>query len=386
MYQVSPVLTLIEKFSSRFLAEAFGLLSPSSPHGGGISQPGGSAANATSIVVARNTLFPQTKEEGLGNLRLRLFTSAHGHYSLEKAAQMFGLGSNGVVPVPVDQEGRMIPSELDRLVRESKDKGETPFYVNATAGTTVLGSYDPFHEISAVCKTHNLWMHVDGSWGGTVVLNPELKASRLAGIEKADSVTLCPHKMMMMPVTCSFMLARDMRQVWKAMTLPAGYLFHSAGGDDDEIPEIYDLADLTPQCGRKGDSLKFFLSLSYYGLEHYSALVATAFRRASALWELLDQTGEFEMVSSNPTPCLQVCFYYKGTGGAEVETDAERVSVRTATMARRLIDRGYMVDYAPGKKGKFFRVVVNGQTRPETLQGLVQGLREVGREVEQEGL
>jgi len=151
-----------------------------------------------------------------------LFTSEHGHYSLEKAAQILGLGSDGVRSVPVNGAGRMKVGDLERMVLESKERGETPFYVNATAGTTVLGSFDPLDEIADVCQRHGLWMHVDGSWGGSVVFNEEIAKERLRGVERADSVAVNPHKMLGVPLTCSFLLGKDMRQFWKAMTLPAG--------------------------------------------------------------------------------------------------------------------------------------------------------------------
>lgn len=140
VFAVSPALTLLEKTTARQLANMFGL---NSPWAGGVSQPGGSAANAMSITVARNVLFPETKTQGLGGRKFVIFTSAHGHYSVEKAAQMQGFGSEAVRGVEVDGEGRMRADELERRIVEARDKGEVPFYVNATAGTTVLGSYDP---------------------------------------------------------------------------------------------------------------------------------------------------------------------------------------------------------------------------------------------------
>lgn len=219
MYQVSPVLTLVEKHVSKELAKLFGF---TGPHAGGMTQPGGSAANASSVIIARNTLYPETKKGGIGSKRFILFTSAHGHYSLEKAAQLYGFGSDNVRGVPVDKDGKMIPAELRRLVQEAKSNGETPFYVNSTAGTTVLGSYDPFDEIADICQDHGLWFHVDGSWGGSVVFNEKIRQTRLKDIDRANSITMNPHKMLGVPVTCSFLLGKDMRQFWEAMTLPAG--------------------------------------------------------------------------------------------------------------------------------------------------------------------
>lgn len=140
VYAVSPALTIIEKTTARQLANMFGF---NGTWAGGVSQPGGSAANAMSMIVARNCLFPETKREGFGGRKFVIFTSKHGHYSVEKAAQMFGFGSEAVRGVEVDAKGCMRAEELERGILDAREKGKTPFYVNATAGSTVLGSFDP---------------------------------------------------------------------------------------------------------------------------------------------------------------------------------------------------------------------------------------------------
>jgi glutamate/tyrosine decarboxylase-like PLP-dependent enzyme len=254
VYQVSPVLTLIEKHTTYALAELVGF--ENAPHMGGVAQPGGSASNSLSILVARNTKFPETKTDGYGSHKFALFTSKHGHYSVEKAAQMFGFGSKAVMTVPVDKEGRMIPSELLRLIKESREEGRTPFYVNATAGTTVLGSFDPFDELAEVCKQEELWLHVDGSWGGSFIFSEMLRKDRFKGIGKVDSIAITPHKMLGVPITNSFLVARDVRQFYAANVLDAEYLFHDNNADSAQ----YDLGHFTPQCGRKGDALNCSLA------------------------------------------------------------------------------------------------------------------------------
>ncbi|PSN62520.1 glutamate decarboxylase-like protein 1 [Corynespora cassiicola Philippines] len=377
VYQVSPVLTLIEKHTTKYLANLFNL---PPTHSGGISQPGGSASNSTAIVIARNTLYPSTKTDGNAAHRFSIFTSAHGHYSMEKAAQMFGLGSKNVIPVPVDAStGQMLPSELERLVGESKARGETPFFVNATAGTTVLGSFDPFAELSAVCRANNLWLHIDGSWGGSVVFSSAHRGERLRGADMADSIAVTPHKMLGVPMTCSFLLGRDMRQFRAAMTLPAGYLFHDEAEAGEGVDQVFDLADLTPQCGRRADSLKLFLALTYYGERHFEELVGKAFENADYLLEVLKRNGNFRVISPEPLPCLQVCFYY--AKGGVLGEDKERNGRVTAEVAKKLIGRGFMIDYSPGEQGKFFRVVVNGGTRRGTLDGLVKAIDECAAEL-----
>jgi glutamate/tyrosine decarboxylase-like PLP-dependent enzyme len=397
VYQVSPVLTLIEKTTAKALASLFGL---KGQWAGGVSQPGGSAANQSSMVIARNVLFPGTKVEGLGGRKWVVFTSAHGHYSVEKAAQICGFGSSAVRSVPVDSEGRMRPEALDAMIEEAKKKGETPFYVNATAGTTVLGSFDPLDKISDVCRKHGLWMHVDGSWGGPVIFSENQKREKLKGVERADSITLCPHKMMNVPLTCTFLLAKDLREFQKGMTLPAGYLFHSSspekGGEqeangvrqqetEEDEEEYWDLADLTPQCGRRGDSLKLYLTWLYYGTSGLAASIDQAFSIAEDLADLVDRNKDFSLVSTNPPPCLQVCFYYKKCAEADDRssgsTAADINSKRTEQISRALIGKGFMVDYAPGADGKFLRVVVNGRTRRETVERLVRAVEEVGGEL-----
>lgn len=363
-------MTVIEKLTARRLANVFGY---TGPRAGGVTCQGGSASNLTSLVVARNSLYPECRSSGNGDRTFALFTSAHGHYSVEKSALTCGIGASNVWAVPVDDEGRMIPSALRDLIVEAKSQGKTPLYVNATAGTTVMGSYDPFEELSAICKEFGLWLHVDASWGGPVVFSAKQKG-KVRGVHLADSLTVNPHKMMNVPVTCSFLLTPDLGVFHKANTLAAGYLFHNP----DETGDIWDLADLTLQCGRRGDALKLALAWIYYGAGGFEKQIDHAFDMAGLLASLVEKSDNLVLVSSNPPPCLQVCFYY-APGGKLSETPEENTK-KTREMAGKLVTRGFMVDYAPGKNGSFFRVVVNCQTLRGTVEGLVRALEEVGIE------
>jgi glutamate/tyrosine decarboxylase-like PLP-dependent enzyme len=429
VYQVSPVLTLIEKHTTKALALLFGV---NGPRAGGISVQGGSASNMTSIVITRNTLYPATKVHGNNHKgrELVLFTSAHGHYSIEKAAQACGFGSAAVIPVPVDlATGAMLPSALESLVITAKSQGKTPFYVNATAGTTVLGSFDLFSEVATIAGNHGMWFHIDASWGGPFIFSPKLK-KKLYGAGLADSITINPHKMMGVPITCSFLLAKDLRQFHMANTLPVGYLFHNnedgnapngLGGDsnleeafcndaeDEAWKEPDDLADLTLQCGRRGDSLKLFLSWQYYGSMGYAAQVENAYTTATYLADLVDAHPDAILVSENPPPCLQVCFYFAphgkmvfGNGEAQIAAPAlgtpagndmarakalgRHNSIVTERISKALIARGFMIDFAPAlegreAEGKFFRVVINVRTIKETADRLVKEIVELGMQV-----
>lgn len=374
---------MIEKTTARALAGLFGF---DRPRAGGVTIGGGSASNLTSVVIARNTLFPSTKTEGNGSHRFALFTSEHGHYSIEKAASACGIGSSAVRTVPVDAAGSMLSSALRDAVLAAREEGMTPLFVNATAGTTVLGSFDPFEDISAVCREFGLWMHVDASWGGSAVFSARHR-HRLAGTHLANSITVNPHKMLNVPVTCSFLLGPDMDVFHRANTLPAGYLFHGNGdaaSGAQEMGEVWDLADLTLQCGRRGDSLKLALSWIYYGASGLERQIDGAFAMAAHLAGLVEAHPDFTLVSANPPPCLQVCFYYTPCGDAKGPVAAAgpaENSRRTREMVAKLIRRGFMIDYAPGEHGSFFRVVVNCQTLQGTVEGLVRALESVGEEV-----
>ncbi|RKF62043.1 L-aspartate decarboxylase dtxS4 [Erysiphe neolycopersici] len=371
VFKVSPALTIIEKTTAKTFAKLFGF---DGPHAGGISTQGGSASNFTSIIIARSHLYPESKKLGNDSKKFVLFTSSHGHYSLQKAALMCGLGTDNICSIPSDDSGRMIPSELEKKIQSSRAESKTPLYVNATAGTTVLGSYDPFVEISRICRKNNLWMHVDASWGGPVAFSKKYK-SKLTGVHLADSLAVNPHKMMGVPVTCSFLLTPDIRKFHKANTLPADYLFHPRGSDE----EIWDLADLTLQCGRRADSLKLALSWIYYGSDGFEKQIDHAFSIAAEFATLVLKNPKLSLVSEKPPPCLQVCFYYNGH--TELKSDKKLNTQITSEIVHSLAPKGFLVDYAPGKYGSFLRVVVNRETQMSTITDLISAIEEVGSEI-----
>lgn len=371
VFKVSPALTIIEKTTAKTFAKLFGF---DGPHAGGISTQGGSASNVTSIIIARSHLYPESKKLGNDSKRFVLYTSSHGHYSLEKAALMCGLGTDNICSVPSDDSGRMIPSELEKKIQSSRAESKTPLYVNATAGTTVLGSYDPFLEISAICKKNNLWMHVDASWGGPVAFSKKHR-NKLTGVHLADSLAVNPHKMMGAPVTCSFLLTPDIRNFHKANTLPADYLFHPRSSSE----EVWDLADLTLQCGRRADSLKLALSWIYYGSDGFERQIDHAFSIAAEFATLVSKNPNFYLLSANPPPCLQVCFYY--TEHVGLQSDKKINTKITSEIVHSLNAKGFLVDYASGNYGSFLRVVVNRETQMSTITSLISAIEDVGNEI-----
>ncbi|KAF9202287.1 hypothetical protein BGZ49_007522 [Haplosporangium sp. Z 27] len=348
VYHVSPVFTLMEIHVTKALANLLGFKGPLA---GGLSCPGGSASNQLAMVTARNALFPEIKKFGyfprpsiqereelekMGYFinplsssvstygKLIAFTSSAGHYSLEKSAVIMGLGTDNIVPVPCDSYGAMIPSELERLVQEHIALGHTPFFINVTAGTTVLGAFDPIRPCAEIAKKYNCWLHLDGSWGGCVVFVPELAKTLLDGSELAQSITINPHKMLQTSLQCSLLLVQDSTIFPRANALNANYLFHG---------QSHDLGDGTLGCGRRSDAIKLFLGWKYYGKLGYQARIEKSLSNVKRFVQLLaqddyrgqriqmlrfendqgdvnQQTKEGGRDRSQPSH-LQICFWYR---------------------------------------------------------------------------
>lgn len=380
VYTVSPVLSVLENYIGKKYAQLF--FTNDQQTCGGLTFSGGSWSNVTSMQIARSLKFPETKELGNGNYKFAVYTSKHCHYSVEKAAILLGLGSKNVFKVDILADGSMDVNSLKSTVEQSIKDGYTPLYINATAGTTVFGSFDPFTEISEIARKHDIWFHIDGSWGGNVVFSSTHK-KKMIGSHLANSITANPHKMLGVPTTCLFLLLPHVGHFQKAMSLSAPYLFH--GNNDDE--ENYDLADGTMGCGRRADSFKFYMTWLYYGQQGLEERVDHAFNIAQYFIEKISHLDGFELVvgsKESPPQCLQVCFYYSPEGyKSKDHTEATRF------ISRALHSKGkYLVDYSPNPtsqdgKGEFFRVVFNSPIlTSEVIDDLVESIVAAGKELE----
>ncbi|KAJ2357537.1 Glutamate decarboxylase 2, partial [Coemansia sp. RSA 2618] len=367
---------------------------------GGLTFPGGSYSNLHALMTARNTRFPHIQQRGLQGTRLSVFTSAHAHYSIDKAAVAAGIGLDNVVRVPTDADGRMDVSELRRLMRAAAARESEPFFVNATMGTTVLGACDPVAGIAAVCAEFSAWLHVDGAWGGPLALFADVFEAPGAF---ADSFTVNPHKLLGVPQQCSFLLVRRGIQVMHdALGLRAGYLFHeesdpSRSGDadllygDDGPNRFTNAGDATLGCGRRPDAVKFWLMWRYYGTQYFSARVqharSMALRLAALVRSRLAGSGRWELVAEPPGTC--VCFWFVHR---TMDTSREQSGAATRRICDRINDAGkMMLDYASVDRfvdGKFdalpefFRIPVNSPAvTEETLCVVLDAIEQTAIEL-----
>eukprot|EP00736_Rhodelphis_marinus_P012761 Rmarinus@m.311 len=385
-YEAAPVFTLME---GTVLAKMRSLAGWPADKGDGIFSPGGSFSNIYAVNVARYVLNPAVKE--LGNWAfskpLVLFTSDHSHYSFMKAAGLLGIGTANVVKVPCDESGRMRVDQLRALVLQARESGKQPFFVNATAGTTVYGAFDDIASISAVAKEFGLWLHVDGAWGASVLCSSRHR-KLMQGVEHADSLTWNPHKMLGIPLQCSAFLLRDGASREAASNGNAGGAQGARSGpgrvglladchkacaqylfQNDKLYAGYDTGDKSLQCGRKVDVLKYWLAWQAAGDEGMERRVDHAFAMSAYLVQCLKKEPAKYRLVSDPQ-CTNVCFWYipealqselgAGTAWLGDKTLCDRVHKVAPLIKAELQRRGsVMVGYQPvGSLPNFFRYIV----------------------------
>uniref|UniRef100_A0A8C1LNE0 Zgc:163121 n=1 Tax=Cyprinus carpio TaxID=7962 RepID=A0A8C1LNE0_CYPCA len=267
-YEISPVFILMEEVVLRKMHSIIGW---PEEDGDGIFCPGNNTmSNLYSVLLARFHLFPAVKTHGMSVIpRLALFTSEHSHYSIKKSAAVLGIGSENVIVIRCDERGKMISSELNSSIVA----GLVPFYVSATAGTTVCGTFDPLNEIVDICEHHGL-------------LLSNKHCVKLQGIERAHSVTWNPHKMMGIPLQCSIILVKRKGLLQECNQLCAEYLFQP----DKHYDVSYDTGDKSIQCGRHIDVFKLCIVL-----RAFEAQINHCLENAEYLYYKLKRT-DFKLV------------------------------------------------------------------------------------------
>lgn len=340
-YEVAPVATLMEKELIKILGGISGFENPD-----GLFVTGGSNGNLQAMMIARNRAFPQIKNEGFQNSeKLIAFVSEEAHYSFEKSANVLGIGSTNVHKIRTDASGRMIPEELSMAIEESFLKGKRPFFVGATAGTTVKGAFDPIEEMAQIAKHHDLWFHVDGALGGPVIFSSRHR-DLLEGLNQADSFVLNAHKLMGLPLICSILLIREKGNLLNTNSVTGtDYLFH------DEAFGSHDLGPMSLQCGRRVDALKLWLSLKFYGEKGYADRMDRFFELAALAEDIVNRTPFLELMA--PRSSVNVCFRYLPDNSEDIDEFNLRLREELARSGKAL------VNYARLGKDVAIRLVIS---------------------------
>ncbi|KAK6299812.1 glutamate decarboxylase 2 [Coregonus clupeaformis] len=379
-YEVAPVFVLLEYVTLKKMREIIGW---EDGRGDGIFSPGGAISNMYAMLLARFKMFPEVKEKGMSSVpRLAAFTSEHSHFSIKKGAAALGIGTESVICIKADESGKMIPADLERKILEAKQKGFVPFFVSATAGTTVYGAFDPLIAISDICKKYQVWFHVDGAWGGSLIMS-RTHRWKLDGVERANSVTWNPHKMMAVPLQCSALLVREEGLMQNCNQMHACYLFQQ----DKHYDLSYDTGDKALQCGRHVDIFKLWLMWRAKGTIGFEAQIDKCLELSEYLYNKIKDREGYEMVFNGKPQHTNVCFWYLPPGVRYLEDKEEkkkRLHKVAPVIKARMMEYGTtMVSYQPqGDKVNFFRMVISNPAATfEDIDFLIEEIERLGQDL-----
>jgi aromatic-L-amino-acid/L-tryptophan decarboxylase len=291
---------------------------------GGILVSGGSMANLVGLaamrhVKARNNV--RTDGMTAQPQRMVIYTSVQGHSCIQKAVELLGFGTENFRRIPVDADYRMNITALKAQIAIDKAAGLYPVCVAASAGTVNTGAIDPLNEIADLCEQENLWLHVDGAYGGVGALVAEI-TSLYAGMNRADSLAIDPHKWMYIPVECGCTFVRDKQAMRDAFSVVPPYL-----RDDAALPWF---SEFGIQQTRSFRALKLWLVMQQVGLTGYQELIARDIHLARSLQAKIQTRPDFELVAAGSLSVT--CFRYTVPN---TETDLNNLNKKLAELVQR---------------------------------------------------
>ena len=267
---------------------------------GGTFPTGGSMSNFMAMLMARDVADKESKDQGISK-PLVAYTSKESHYSIAKNASFSGLGRGQVRYIATNSAGEMLPDKLEEQILEDLQQGHVPFFVNATAGTTVLGAFDPLTEIARISRKYQCWLHVDGAYCGGVIFSRKHRYL-IDGVDQADSFCFNAHKMLGTPLVCSVLVVKDQRNLRSTFDNEAAYLYQTASDD-------FNLGKTSFQCGRRNDALKFWTLWKALGTTGLEGIVDHQFYLSNVARAYIKNNADYTLYSGDDS--LSVCFNYK---------------------------------------------------------------------------
>jgi L-2,4-diaminobutyrate decarboxylase len=375
VWEMSPTGTPVEQRVIGWMRQLIGF--PEDSDGTFVS--GGSAANITGLLAAREATFPGAWVQGVANTkgldRAAVFVAEHAHYSIERALGVMGLGASAAVKV-AERDFRLDPKALAAAITTARANGRVPLAIVATAGSTATGLIDDLDAIADIARKEKIWLHVDGAHGASFLASADLRG-RLNGIERADSVSWDPHKMMFMPISAGAVLVRDRRHLDAAFQQSAPYLFHTRPGET----RSHDIGQRTLQCSKRFDALKVWICIRHYGLDHIARLQEQTIANARALHERLDAAADFEPTHAPDSNIL--CFRHLPAAWQKrpaKELDALQGRLRDAYNES---GRGWITTTVLGARRVLRVTLMNPATTDRHLDSLIDGIRETAATLEE---
>jgi aromatic-L-amino-acid decarboxylase len=357
----------VEKCVVDWMAQWFGFPETA----GGLLVTGSSMANLLGLAAARNRAVKNVRRDGLNRACLTGYVSREGHSCVTKAFELLGLGRDALRRIQTDQDFAMNLDRLRAEVKQDRADGLQPFCVVATAGTVNTGASDDIAELADFCRAEDLWLHVDGAFGALTILCPHL-ASRLAGIEGADSLAFDFHKWLHVPYDAGCLLVRDETTLLETFADRAPYLSSDAalaGGD------IWP-CDLGLELSRGFRALKVWFTIQEHGTRALGDAIARNCAQAQSLAAQIANRPMLRLMA--PVPLQIVCCRYEPPGMDETAADALNAEL-VATLQRRGIAAPSTCRI--GNRLCIRVNITNHRTRDADLTILVQAIEAIGAEL-----
>jgi aromatic-L-amino-acid decarboxylase len=349
--------TLLEQQAVRWVGEFVGY-----PATDGAFTSGGTISNMTALAAARERAVPGSRAAGLGGAPVAVYASAEVHYSITRAVELLGIGSDRLRDVPIDAQHRMRADALAEAIDRDVADGVTPVAVVATAGTTLTGAVDPLDAIADVCAGRGIWLHVDGAYGlPAAAVDPD----RFAGIDRADSVSVDAHKWLYVPKACSSVLVREPEALSHAFAHEQGYLPHQR----HELHAV----DITLEYSRPLRALKLWLAFRAHGAEQFREAIRRNLAEARLLYREAAIRPDFETFGAPPD--LSIVPLRHVPDGV-VDVDAHNEALADAIQAD---GRVYLASALIGDRVWLRPCFVNYRTTDDDVLAVLDVAAELGR-------
>ncbi|MCP3874010.1 MAG: aminotransferase class V-fold PLP-dependent enzyme [Desulfobacteraceae bacterium] len=324
-------------------------------HGAGVLTHGGSIANLTALLTARNHMDNSIREEG-NSSDLAILVPDTSHYSVAKAAGIIGIGENNVIRLETDANGRVIISKISNAFQTAVNKGKRIVTLVANACSTGTGLYDPIDEIADICKEKGVWFHVDGAHGGAALFSDKYKPY-LKGILKADSMIIDAHKMLRTPTICAALLVKNAATLDHTFEHTASYLFH------DKKQPGFDFIGQAIECTKAGLGLKFYMTVAAIGEKGIEAYIDHTFDLTRQAYEYIRTQPDFDVPVTPESNIL--CFRFNAS-------DAVQIMIRDY-----LIEKGdFYISSTELNEKRYLRIVIiNPETKMNDIKALIASIR-----------
>ena len=338
----------------------------------GLLTSGGSMANMIALLVA-NRRKTNSSRQGLWNSGppMTLYASEEVHMSIAKAADILGFGRDQVRIVACDEHQRLRVDLLRQRIESDLREGLRPFCVVGSAGTVNTGVVDPLVEIAQIATEFDLWFHVDGAYGAPGVLD-ERKKPLFAGLERADSVSLDPHKWLYVPVDAGCLLFRDASAAMAAFNTEDADYIKTHGYSDEEAFAFW---DYSVELSRRFRALKVWLTLQYYGTRRIAQAISEDISLAAYLGEVVSNADDFELLA--PVELSICCFRYVPRAGMRDE-ELNRLNERVMALVQKG-GRAYVSNATVRGRFALRACITNFRTTKADIDATVAAIRDAGR-------